>query len=124
MEATGNDAHQNALSTCTEVKVPTSNKILIYKAILKPTWTHGIQLWGTASSSNIEIIEHFRSKLLRMIVDEPWQVPNMVTRWDLQTPKVTEEFRHYSSQCTLKQHCSEPHGATRQCQAIVKTPAK
>jgi O-antigen/teichoic acid export membrane protein len=26
----------------------TSNKLLIYKALLKPIWTYGIQLWGTA----------------------------------------------------------------------------
>jgi hypothetical protein len=32
-------------------KVSTSNILLIYKTILKPTWTYGIQLWGTASTS-------------------------------------------------------------------------
>jgi hypothetical protein len=30
----------------------TNNKRLLYKAILKPIWTYGIQLWGTASTSN------------------------------------------------------------------------
>jgi hypothetical protein len=25
-----------------------SNKLLLYKSILKPIWTYGIQLWGTA----------------------------------------------------------------------------
>jgi hypothetical protein len=35
----------------------------------KPIWTYGIQLWGTASTSNIEILERFQSKALRMIVD-------------------------------------------------------
>jgi hypothetical protein len=38
-------------------KPSTGNKILIYRAILKPIWTYGIQLWGTASTSNIEILE-------------------------------------------------------------------
>jgi glucose dehydrogenase len=32
------------------------NKLLLYKTILKPIWTYGIQLWGTASTSNIEIL--------------------------------------------------------------------
>jgi hypothetical protein len=32
------------------------NKLLLYKAVLKPIWTCGIQLWGTASNSNIEIL--------------------------------------------------------------------
>jgi hypothetical protein len=27
-----------------------TNKKLLYKAILKPIWTYGIQLWGTAST--------------------------------------------------------------------------
>jgi hypothetical protein len=31
-----------------------SNKILLYKTILKPIWTYEIQLWGTASTSNVE----------------------------------------------------------------------
>jgi hypothetical protein len=37
-----------------------SNKILLYKTILKPIWTYGIQLWGTASTSNVEILERFQ----------------------------------------------------------------
>jgi hypothetical protein len=45
-------------------KLSTSNKLL-YKTILKPIWTYGIQLWGTASTSNIEILERFQSKALR-----------------------------------------------------------
>jgi hypothetical protein len=59
-------------------KLSTSNKLFIYKTILKPIWTQGIQLWGTASTSNIEILECFQSKALRMIVDAPWYVPNTV----------------------------------------------
>jgi hypothetical protein len=47
----------------------TGNNILIYKAILNPIWTYGISLWGTASTSNIEIVERFQPKTLRMIVD-------------------------------------------------------
>jgi hypothetical protein len=43
-------------------KFSTSNKLLIYKTILKPIWTYGIQLWGTASTSNIEILERFQTK--------------------------------------------------------------
>jgi hypothetical protein len=53
-----------------------SNKLLLYKTILKQIWTYGIQLWDTASTSNIEILERFQSKALPMIVDAPWYVPN------------------------------------------------
>jgi hypothetical protein len=52
-------------------KLSTTNKLLLYKTILKPIWTYGIQLWGTASTSNIEILEKFQSKVLRIIVNAP-----------------------------------------------------
>jgi hypothetical protein len=47
-------------------KLSTTNKLL-YKTILKPIWTYGIQLWGTASTSNIDILERFQSKALFLI---------------------------------------------------------
>jgi hypothetical protein len=83
-------------------ELSTSNKILIYKATLKPIWTYGIELWGTASTSNIEILERFQSKVLRIIVDAPWCVPNTVIRRDLQTPTIKKEIRHYSSQYSVR----------------------
>jgi hypothetical protein len=83
-------------------KLSTSNKCLIHKAILKPIWTYEIQLWGTASTSNIEILERFQSKALRMIVDAPRYVPNTVIRRDLHTPTAKEEIRRYSSQYSAR----------------------
>jgi len=41
----------------------------LYKAILKPIWTYGVQLWDTASNSNIEILQKFQNKYLRIIVN-------------------------------------------------------
>jgi hypothetical protein len=83
-------------------KLSTSNKLLIYKTVLKPIWTYAIQLWGTASTSNIEILERFQSKALRMLVDAPLYVPNTAIRRDLQIPTVKEEIRRYSSQCSAR----------------------
>jgi hypothetical protein len=74
-----------------------SNKLLLYKTILKPIWTYGIKLWGTASTSNIEILECLQSKALRMIVDAPRYVPNTLIWRDLQIPSVKKEISHYSS---------------------------
>jgi hypothetical protein len=55
----------------------------------RPHSIYPVQLWGTASTSNIEILERFQSKALGMIVDAPWYVPNTVIRRDLQTPTAT-----------------------------------
>jgi hypothetical protein len=61
-----------------------------------------LSVWGMASTSNIEILEHFQLKALRMIVDAPWYVPNTAIRRDLQTPTVKEEIRCYSSQYSAR----------------------
>jgi hypothetical protein len=79
-------------------KLSTSNNILIYKATLKPICTYTIQLWGTAFTSNIEILERFQSKVLRMTVEAPWYVLNSFIRRDLQTSTVKEEIHHYRSE--------------------------
>jgi hypothetical protein len=83
-------------------KLSTNNKLFLYKAIHKPIWTYGIQLWGTASTSNIEILERFQSKTLHKIVDAPWYVLNTVIRRDLQIPTVKEEIQRYSSQYSAR----------------------
>jgi hypothetical protein len=85
-------------------KLSTNNKLLIYKAMLKPICTYGIQLWGTTSSSNIVILERFQSKVLRLIVDAPWYVSNSVTRKDLQMPNVKEEIGRFSSLYAVRLH--------------------
>jgi len=33
------------------------NKLLLYKSLIAPIWTYGIELWGCACKSNIAIIE-------------------------------------------------------------------
>jgi hypothetical protein len=75
-----------------------SNKLLLYKSIHKPIWAYGIQLCGTASTSNIEILERFQSKALRLIVDAPWYVPNHRIRCDLHMPSVKDEICRLSNQ--------------------------
>jgi hypothetical protein len=83
-------------------KPSTGNKIRLYKAILKPISTYGLKLWITDSISNMEILDRFQSKVLRMIVDAPWYVPNTIIRTGFQTSTVKEEIYHYSSQYTVR----------------------
>jgi hypothetical protein len=78
-------------------KLTISSKLLAYKVVLKPIWTYGLQLWGTTSTSNIEILERFQSKALRMIADTPWYVTNALRRRYLHIPSVKEEIQRLSS---------------------------
>jgi hypothetical protein len=69
------------------------NKIIIYKRVLKPVWTYGIELWGRALIYNIEIIKKCQSKLLRLIKSAPWYVTNHTLHSDLHIPYVREVFQ-------------------------------
>ena len=83
-----------------------SNKTMIYKMVLKPIWTYGLQLWGTASNSNIEIIQLFQNKILRLILKAPKYVP-LIRDLQLSTVKqvITDSIEKYKSR--LKQHTNQ-----------------
>lgn len=58
-------------------------KVLIYNTIIKPIWSYGIQLWGTACATNIEKLQRRQSKILRIITGAPWYVKNANLHKDL-----------------------------------------
>uniref|UniRef100_A0A2A4IUM2 Reverse transcriptase domain-containing protein n=1 Tax=Heliothis virescens TaxID=7102 RepID=A0A2A4IUM2_HELVI len=72
------------------------SKMTIYKTVLKPIWTYGIQLWGTASNSNIDILERFQSKTLRTMFNIPYNIRNKYIHMDLNINTVKEEVTAYS----------------------------
>lgn len=72
-------------------KLSIHNKLLLYKQILKPVWTYGIQLWGCSANSNIKIIQSFQNKVLRDIVNAPWYCHTSDIHCDLQVCTVAEE---------------------------------
>jgi hypothetical protein len=47
------------------------NKLILYKQIIRPVWSYGIQLWGCASDSNIEVIQRYQNEELKCIVRVP-----------------------------------------------------
>jgi hypothetical protein len=68
-----------------------TNKLLIYKTVLKPIWTYGLALlalWGCAASSNIAIIQRYQAKILRQITNAPWYVTNHTLHKDLRISQV------------------------------------
>ena len=69
------------------------NKLLIYKAILKPTWSYGIEISGCASPSNVTVIQRYQSKLLRLITNAPRYVTNQTLHHDLLIRHVRNVFR-------------------------------
>jgi hypothetical protein len=65
------------------------NKLTLYKQVIRPVWSYGIQLWGCDGDSNIQVIQHYQNKVLKCIVNAPWYVRNTDHR-DLGIETVTD----------------------------------
>lgn len=72
------------------------NKMLLYKQVLMPVWTYGIQLWGCTKKSNVQIIQRFQNKVLRGIVNAPWYIRNDDLHRDLNIDFVAKVIQYYA----------------------------
>jgi hypothetical protein len=94
-----NSIHSNYFSTGLLIPIRTftllliETKLLIYKAVIKPIWSYGIELWCCASKSNIVFMQRSQSKILRAIANAPWYVTNHTLHTDFNVPYVSE-FKH------------------------------
>ena len=77
-------------------------KVILYKTILKPIWTYGIQLWGTASNTSVDLIQRAQSKILRSMTGAPWYIRNKNIHNDLEVPLVKDEFEKTREKYALK----------------------
>ena len=66
------------------------NKLLLYKTILKPIWTDGIQLWGCSKPSNTKILQAFQTKTVRLITNAPRYVNNQTLHTDISIQYINE----------------------------------
>jgi len=72
------------------------NKLLIYKQIIRPAMTYGIQIWGTSKNSNLKKFQAFQSINLRLLTNSPWYVSNFTLHNDLKIPTISEiASNHY-----------------------------
>ena len=70
-----------------------TSKRLLYIAIIKPIWTYGIQLWGCASKSNIEVIQRCQNIALRTIVAAYRFDRNEIIHRDLNISSIQDEIK-------------------------------
>lgn len=102
-----------------------SNKLLLYKLLLRPIWTYGIQLWGAAKISNINRIQRFQSKTLRTILKAPFYVSNHTLHSDLKIPSVSELAKtHYKRFNSRLAHHKNPLISNLSSASIPGSPVK
>lgn len=83
-------------------KLSTDNKLLIYNVVLKPIWMYAIQLWGSCSNSNLNIIQRMQNSILRSISQAPWFIRNTEIHEQLRISTVKEEINNVSSSYAKK----------------------
>jgi len=66
------------------------DKLLLYKSIIKPIWTYGIEIWGCASKESQAILQKAQSSIFRMMTDAPSYVTNLTLHDDLKIPFVRD----------------------------------
>jgi hypothetical protein len=71
-------------------EVSVHNKLTLYKQVIRPVWSYGIQLWGCTNESNIQVIQHYQNKVLKCIVNAPWYVRNSDLHRDLRIKTATD----------------------------------
>lgn len=72
------------------------NEMLIYKTIIKPIWTYGIQLWGCTKDTNRLIIQRCQNNI-RAITNARWY-QRIDLHSDLDLQFVTEIIKDYAKQ--------------------------
>jgi hypothetical protein len=72
-------------------------KLLLHKVVFKPIWTYGIQLRGTASNSNIEILHRFQFKFLRSILNAFWYINSQRIHEDLHMNTALSEIKEWNT---------------------------
>lgn len=85
------------------------HKLLLYKAIIKPAWMYGVELWGSASSSHIKKLQRTECRIFRFILNSPYYVRNTTIKRDLKMPSVAEEIAKTSRRYLHKLESHENH---------------
>lgn len=75
-------------------RLPVHSKLLLYKSLLRPVWTYGCQVFGSAKPSVIMKLQRFQSKCIRIIADAPFYVTNETLHNDLRIPYVNDVIHH------------------------------
>lgn len=85
------------------------NKILIYKAIIRPIWTYGIELWGSASHSNVEILQRFQNTALKHLCNAPWYTKNVEVHEHLQIQHIRDDIEKSCETYLQRLECHKNH---------------
>lgn len=74
-------------------KMNFTNKILLYKQVIRPTALYGSVVWGTVALSHLRLLETSQNKMLRNMSNSPWYVRNQKIRDDFKIDTISHEIQ-------------------------------
>ena len=80
------------------------SKVTIYKAIIRPIITYGIQLWGCAKKSNVLVAQRSQNKFLRVICNAYRYTTNEQIHRDLGIQQIEEVIHEFAVQYEKRLH--------------------
>uniref|UniRef100_A0A2S2P9I5 Putative RNA-directed DNA polymerase n=1 Tax=Schizaphis graminum TaxID=13262 RepID=A0A2S2P9I5_SCHGA len=72
-----------------------NTKLLIFKSLLRPLWTYGVQLWGAAKPLNTSTIKAFQSIYLCLVASAHWYLTNNNLHKDLKIQNFNQISKLY-----------------------------
>ena len=92
----------NALSAlypmmCRNSKLSTDNKLLIYKAIVRPIMTYAAPVWGYAAKYHINKMQVVQNKALRISLNAPRWIPVRILHKDTKILRVSAFIKSLST---------------------------
>ncbi|GBN21490.1 RNA-directed DNA polymerase from mobile element jockey [Araneus ventricosus] len=75
---------------CRNSRLSIQNKLLIYKAYLRPILTYTSPVWAFTAKSNFNIIQVLENKTIRMIMQADWYIRNTDIRKSINIPSLKD----------------------------------
>lgn len=79
-------------------KLSLQNKLLIYKQVIRPIFTYGIQLWACAPRMTVKKVQMYQNITLRTATNAPYYCRNNDLHRDLQIQTIAELARSAATQ--------------------------
>lgn len=83
-------------------KMNLSNKILLYKQVIRPTALYGSTVWGTVALSHLRLLDTCQNKILRKMANARWFVRNQKIREDFKINTLSNDLKSRNKEILQK----------------------
>ncbi|GBN45511.1 putative RNA-directed DNA polymerase from transposon X-element [Araneus ventricosus] len=74
-------------------KLSLSNKLLLYKSLVRPVMSYASLVWGAAAKSNIQTLESAQNIIALQLTNSPWFIRNRYIAKDIKLQPIKDYFK-------------------------------